>query len=69
MWYKKCKKVRIFFIWYFWKKWKEIEGEWQWFAKLAFKIVWQIILIGHEDKNYFCNFKIVVCLNYLLIFF
>jgi hypothetical protein len=35
MWYKKCKKVRMFLIWYFWKKWKEIEGEWQWVAKLA----------------------------------
>jgi hypothetical protein len=26
MWYKKSKKVKMFLIWYFWKKWKEIEG-------------------------------------------
>jgi len=26
MWCKKCKKVRMFLIWYFWEKWNGIEN-------------------------------------------
>jgi hypothetical protein len=31
MWYKKCKKVRIFFL----GEVKKIEGKFEWFAKLT----------------------------------
>jgi hypothetical protein len=67
MWYKKCKKVRMFFIWYFWKKWKEIDGKRKWVAKLA--LGFHPLRISFAASNLLVSLFVTVQIQLSLIFF